>query len=102
MNLDGDVLRHLSDAEKQYVAHVDEVFNSAGWNLIRQDLAEENEIIRQTIDNARTWDEYNYARGARDVYNYFMNTEGRTEDEFRRRAAERAEEDKHVPIQDFI
>lgn len=67
---------------------LERLLESDGWDILLEDLEETLNSAITGLQNAQSWDNYNYLRGIRDGLTYATTLEKRMEDEFSQYAEE--------------
>lgn len=73
MDLSESILGALSQDDKQELEIWNELLDSRGFNLLTRFLQGNADSNATVIENAATWDQYNYSRGARDALGLVLN-----------------------------
>jgi len=94
MDTQPDLWEKLTDSEKETFGKLQSTLGSPGWAIILQDITEKLEGLAGVLDNAQSWDQYNYARGLRDGLVQVINIPDRLNLEFAQAVQERAESEE--------
>lgn len=74
-----EVLKHLSEKDRQELILWEGLFQNPGFKLLLQKLGEQYGATAAVLENAPSWDSYNYSRGARDALLSVLNLESSLE-----------------------
>ncbi len=91
MDLDQSQLAALTDQEKQELEIWEEFISSRGYAQFQKLILQELDNVTPSINNASTWDQYNYARGMRDAYSLAANIEAVIEHQLQSMTEDRLE-----------
>ena len=84
-----EVYKHLTDAERQEYAVLEETLSSAGWKLLVERAEKELLELMNYGANAPTWDENRTALGRRQVWMTIARLREATDFEYAAKAQER-------------
>ena len=74
-----DVLKYLSNADKEELALWESLFDNGGWKLLIKAVQANHESALAVINNAHSWEAYVYNKGARDALETVLNLESSLE-----------------------
>lgn len=77
-----EMLRNLSDAQKDAYMNLERVFDSKGWQSILKDLESQLQSSNTVVANAKSWEDYKYSQGYRDCLINMVNLRERAVAEF--------------------